>query len=79
MAHHYVCLQDIRISFWHVDFYATISVNLDTRVRNSTTQLTIIGIVSLLAKIVVLGVECVITRVIRHTCSYQSASLEKPR
>ena len=42
-AHHYVCLQDIKISFWHVDFYAKISLNLDTRIKNSTTQLTIIN------------------------------------
>ena len=41
-AHHYVCLQDIKISFWHVDFYAKISLILDTRIKNSTTQLTIL-------------------------------------
>ena len=44
LAHHYVCLQDIKISFWHVDFYAKISLILDTRIENSTTQLTIICI-----------------------------------
>ena len=42
LTQHYVCLQDIKISFWHVDFYAKISLILDTRIENSTTQLTII-------------------------------------
>ena len=26
-AHHYVCLQDIKISFCHVEFYAKINTN----------------------------------------------------
>ena len=42
-ACHNVFLQDIKIFFWHVDFYAKISIILDTRTKNSTTQLTIIS------------------------------------
>ena len=30
---HYVCLQGIKISFWHVDFYAKILLILDTRLK----------------------------------------------
>ena len=43
-AHHYVCLQDIKISDWLVDFYAQISLILDTRIKNSTTQLMLLNI-----------------------------------
>ena len=42
MARHYFCLQDIKISSKHVDFYANISPGLDTQIENSTTQLTIL-------------------------------------
>ena len=41
-ARHYFFLQDIKISFKYVDFYAKTLLVLDTRIRNSTTQWTII-------------------------------------
>ena len=41
-ARHYFFLQDIKISFKYVDFHAKLSPSLDTWVRNSTTQWTII-------------------------------------
>ena len=43
-AHHSFNLQDIKISFENVDFYAKLSLILDTPVRNSTTQRTILCI-----------------------------------
>ncbi len=36
-ACHYFCLQNIKISFEHADFYAKISLILDTKARNSLT------------------------------------------
>ena len=43
-AHHYPNFQDIKISFEDVDFYAKLSLILDTLVGNSKTQRTIIHI-----------------------------------
>ncbi len=40
-ASHYFDLQDIKISFHYVDFYAKMLLVLDTRIKNSTTQRTI--------------------------------------
>ena len=45
LARHYVCLQDIKISFWYVDFYAKISLILDTSAKNFITQQTLLFIV----------------------------------
>ena len=42
-ARHYFYLQDIKISFEFVDFYAKMSLILYTPSRNSTTQQTIIS------------------------------------
>ena len=41
-VHHYFSLQDIKISFEDVDFYANVSLILNTPVRNSKTQQTIV-------------------------------------
>ena len=41
-AHYYFYLQDIKISFEYVDFYAKTLLVLDTRVGNSTTQWTLV-------------------------------------
>ena len=41
-ACHYFNLQDIKFSFEDVDFYAKLSLILDTPVGNSTTQWTIL-------------------------------------
>ena len=38
MVCHYFSLQDIKISFEDVDFYAKLSLILNTPVRNSKTQ-----------------------------------------
>ena len=43
-VHHSFCLQDINISFEYVDFYGKMSLILDTPVRNSKTQWTILFI-----------------------------------
>ena len=43
MARHYFYLQDIKISFGHVDFYAKMLLVLGARVRNSPTQQTILA------------------------------------
>ena len=40
-AHHYFCLQDIKISFDQADFYTKISLILNPSGRNSITQLTL--------------------------------------
>ena len=45
MVRHYFYLQDIKISFEEVDFYAKLSITLDTLVRNLTTQRTIVSMV----------------------------------
>ena len=42
MVPHYFSLQDIKISFEDVDFYAKLSLILNTPVRNSKTQRTIL-------------------------------------
>jgi hypothetical protein len=42
MARHYFYLQDIKISFGHVDCYANMLLVLGARVRNSPTQQTIV-------------------------------------
>ena len=41
MAHHYFSLQDIKIAFEDVELYAKMSIILDTQIKNSTTQWTI--------------------------------------
>ena len=43
MVRHYVYLQDIKISFEDVDFYAKMSLIMDTPSRNSKTQQTLIS------------------------------------
>ena len=41
-ARHYFYVHDIKISFEYVNFYAKTLLVLDTRVRNSTTQRTLL-------------------------------------
>ncbi len=38
LARQYFCVQNIKISFEYADFYAKISLILDTAARNSITQ-----------------------------------------
>ena len=38
MCLHYLCLQNIKISFEYVDFYAKLSLILDTSAKNFITQ-----------------------------------------
>ena len=45
-AHNYSYLEDIKISFEDVDFYAQMLLIMDTLVRNSTTQGTLLHIVN---------------------------------
>ena len=42
-AHHYFCLQNIKISFEYADFYAKISLILHTSAKNFITQQTLIS------------------------------------
>ena len=44
LARHYFCLQNIKISFEYADFYAKISLILDTSAKNFITQQTLLSI-----------------------------------